>query len=66
MRSFLASLTPTPPHHRWELPGNYRDFIVVMVYYCFLLENQDNSHYRHHWFQDLYTYPVINVIYIRE
>ena len=22
-------------HHRWELPGNYRDFIVVMVFYLF-------------------------------
>ena len=21
--------------HRWELPGNYRDFIVVMVFYLF-------------------------------
>ena len=20
-------------HHRWELPGNYPDFIVVMVFY---------------------------------
>ena len=20
------------PGHRWELPGNYRDFIVVMVF----------------------------------
>ena len=22
-------------YHRWELPGNYRDFIVVMVFYLF-------------------------------
>ena len=22
-------------HHRWELLGNYRDFIVVMVFYLF-------------------------------
>ena len=22
-------------NHRWELPGNYRDFIVVMVFYLF-------------------------------
>ena len=22
-------------HHRWELPGNYLDFIVVMVFYLF-------------------------------
>ena len=21
--------------HKWELPGNYRDFIVVMVFYLF-------------------------------
>ena len=21
--------------HRWELPGNYRDFIEVMVFYLF-------------------------------
>ena len=28
---FLSSSTL----HRWELPGNYRDFIVVMLFYLF-------------------------------
>ena len=23
------------PDHRWELPGNYSDFIGVMVFYLF-------------------------------
>ena len=31
-----------------------------------LLENQENSRYRYHWFQNLYTYPVTDVIYIGE
>ena len=27
--------TIAPAIHRWELPGNYRDFIVVMVFHLF-------------------------------
>ena len=30
-----CSWAPPSCEHRWELPGNYRDFIVVMVFYLF-------------------------------
>ena len=29
--------------HKWELPGNYRDFIGVMVFYSFVVELRELS-----------------------
>ena len=31
----IEEINLSPQGHRWELPGNYRDFIMVMVFYLF-------------------------------
>ena len=51
-------------YHRCELPGNYRDFIRVMVFYLFCWRNM--RIFFTAVFYTLYIYMVVNLIYIGE